>query len=215
MAKTRLNNDDRAVIAKAIIAHKFDPLIAANRQQEYSLAEAVYARLYTPDLRKKMKALPDDAFKQVVDIVVAVNGQKGPLRFGPDSYDDLGAHPAYKFRDERKTKPVLYKHAARGYDALPSLMLMDNDELGAAIVQWRREREDLKKSPAEMSKKLGATLDSYRYFDDLVTAFPQAETFILKRWRERPDGGSPGVPALAIKDLARELDLPPDVKVAA
>jgi hypothetical protein len=213
MAKTRLNNDDRAAIAVAIVDYKYAPLIALNRALEYELASLVYDRIYSADVRRKMAALPAGAFKEVDDITVAVNGQKYKLDFSADNYDVLGSNPAGR-DDDRLLKPVLYKHADRSYSSLPALLLTDEDSLGARIVAWSQEREELRQAPATARSKLDAALASYRYFDDLVTSFPEAERFILTRWRERPEGGSPGVPAVVLKDLARELDLPPEAEAA-
>lgn len=211
MAKTRLNKGDRDNIAAAIIEYKYKPDIAANRAQEYALAKAVYERVYTADVRKKMAALPDGAFPKEDDLTAAVNGQKFELHFSARRHDELGSNAAVAFGDKSKYLPVLYKHHS-GYSTPPMLSIMDDDPLGASIVEWRRERDRLKEEPGRMRQKLDATLSQFLYFDDLVSQFPEAEKFILKRWRERPEGGSPGVPAVVIKDLARELDLPPDVE---
>ena len=212
MAETRLNKADREAIATAIIEYKYNPQIAANRAAETKLAGEVYDRIYTANLQRKMKALPVDAFPETDDLMVAVNGQKFVLDIVPDGYDELGRNVAVDI-EKRALVRVLYKHRkTTSYNRQPALHLMDDDALGAAIVEWRADRDRLKTEPGLMLRKLEATLAQFLYFDDLIAQSPEAEAFILKRWRERPEGGSPGVPAVVIKDLARELDLPPEVQ---
>lgn len=217
MAKTRLNKADREHIAKAIIDYKYQPQIALNRAHEYQLAKLVYERVYTADIRKKMSALPEGAFPETDTLLAAVNGQKFKLEVCADCSDELGVNLGYDIsREDRPLVRVMYKHNdAQRYNASPMLSITDEDALGAELVEWRHDRDRLITEPDEMRRKLDATLSQFLYFDDLVSQFPEAESFILKRWRERPEGGSPGVPAVVIKDLAKALDLPPEVGAVA
>lgn len=214
MAKTRLNRADRDVIAEAIIAHKYGPEIAANRLKEYELARKVYDRAYSAKLQKQMAALPDGAFATSDHLMVAVNGQKFQLEVCADTSDDLGVIDQKLDRAKRPLIQVLNKHRGVGYCAEPMLSVLDDDPLGADVVAWRQERDRLMKEPADRRAQLDAALAQFIYFDDLQAQFPEAEAFVVKRWQERPAGGPAGVPAVPIKDLARQLDLPPHTLAA-
>lgn len=204
MAKTRLNSSDRETLTEQIVGHKFNRLQLLREQEEFDLAKEAYAKAYPATLVAKMGAMPKGSFPTDTDICVSVSGKRFDLNFSPTRWGHPYAWEAAAKPADAEQRPFLYKH----YQDV-ALAILDGDDFGDRAVANQEQEESLQKERQDMLIRVRATLDNFRYFDDLLTAFPEAESFIMKRWRERPEGGSPGVPAVVIKDLARALDLPP------
>lgn len=192
MTKTRLTNADRDAIRYAMLGHKFDPVFAQLKRDGAALAIKARALAYG-DYAVTIDAAPDGAFPVAGAIHVNVGGQKHSLEFEGDAR-------------------VFYKHD-RGWTGC-ALTLVASAALGKAIVDRARAAETAKEEKQHLNNILRATLAEFRSFDDLIAAWPEAETFIKDRWRTRPEWKA-NVPAVALKTLTDKLDLPPDVAEAA
>lgn len=194
MAKTRLTNADREAIRDAILAHKFTPIEAGLRAEENALALQARAKAYGSYL-KTMEAAPSGAFPEQANIDLNLGGRRLRIAFGAD----------YTTRCR-----VFDAHAHGGY----ILSLPDGDEFGGKVLSWAERREAAKVARSELRGKLGGTLSAFTTFDDLVKAWPEAESFVRERWAMRPDYAA-NVPAIQLTDLTAALDLPPEVAEAA
>lgn len=192
MPKTRMTNADREAIRDAVLAHKFTPIEAARRTEENALAKQVRARVYG-DFLSVMEAAPEGAFRTSSDLRVNVGGKHFRLRFG-------GAGERVR---------IWHTHE---YD--PALAVPDTDKLGARIAAWADASEAARSERSDLRYKVGATLGSFRHFEDAQSGWPEADRFITEQWRKRCHF-VPGLPAVAISDLTAALDLPPEIEAEA
>lgn len=194
MAKTRLFKDDREAIRAALVGHKYDPIFAAREREEFALAAEVWDHIYAAH-KAAMAKLPAGALPESDHITVRAYGKYVTLHFGRGDF--------------------LKRPKRRLFDAHKRVWEAPACDLAERVERWAQAGEDLKKERNEMGVKLDAALASFRTFDDLLAAWPDAERFITKRWRERPEYASSQLPAPVLTDLSKALDLPPDVKEAA
>jgi hypothetical protein len=195
MAKTRLLTSDREAIERAVIKHKFEPLEQAAAVTEGALAVEAYQRGYGVHVPYLAKA-PKGAFLEANNFRLNVGGRVFRLQFSPER------SISYRF---------FYKHKGDWTDLLE---LDVTDELGQRIIAHAENKDQLVKDKTALTKVVSSTLAQFRTFDDLLTGWPEAESFIKARWQTRPDYKA-NVPAVVIKDLSAQLDLPPETQKAA
>ncbi len=191
MAKTRLTKADREAIRDAVIEHKFAPLDAANAAEEAALAVKARIKAYGSYL-PTIEAAPAGAYAEQSVAPVNVGGKRISLYF-----DGAARLFAKSF----------------GYGNF-LLSLSEDDAFGKAILDHAERKKTLRADRSKLEDIVNGTLSAFNTFDDLLAGWPEAESFITARWRERPDY-SANVPAVAIRDLSAALDLPPDVAEAA
>lgn len=186
MPKTRLINDDRDAITRAIIAHKFDPVFAALDAEAAALAIEARHIAYGDFLRVMDKA-PKGAFHTAGSMRVAVGGKRVSLSFGL-----LVAHRVFA-----------------DHEYGDALALPDSDPFGARVMAHAEARKTAAAEKEALSRTTRAMLGNFTTFDDLVEAWPEAQRFVTEQWRARGTYVA-SVPMIAIASLTAALDLPPE-----
>lgn len=194
MAKTPLRMDDREQIAVAMVARKFDPVAARLDAEEYALAAAVWEHVHGP-FKAVIYQLPKGALRADHELDLNYNGRWLSLKFGPD--------PGWDKRDTRETRPMF---ASCNERLVPSKKLAERlDAWSDGVKQLQEDKTDA------LAKTLG-TLKSFRTFEDLIAAWPEAAKFVTSRMTKRDI--APNVPAVLLRDLNALLDLPPETELA-
>jgi hypothetical protein len=194
MPKTRLLVADREAIRDAIIAHKFEPILSAQADDEAALAEEARRTAYGAFLRTVERA-PEGAFPVRSAVEVNAGGKRIQLSFSAD-------HMALR---------RVYSAHTHGF----ILAVAEDDEYAARVLAHAERKGETRKQRADLYRSTFATLTAFRTFEDLLIAWPEAATFIRPRLESRPEYEA-NVPAVVLADLTTALDLPPeDVAQAA
>lgn len=188
MAKTPLNQADRDVIRNQIIGRKFTPLRDKQVVDENKLAMEVWTLAYKAYL-PVMAKLPRGAFKMSKTISTNVGGRSYYLNADQEvqlMYEDANNWNGKRLATFEATSPM-----------------------GEKISAFAQSKIDLERQQQDADRKVAASLKAFRSFDDLLKAWPEAEKFIKARWATRPDYNA-NVPMVVLKDLSKELGLPPE-----
>ncbi len=195
MAKTRLNMADREAIRDAIIAHKFDALIAGMECREYALADLVWKHLLGEDGQKWMAKAPPGALPETDCMGVNCTGKSHYLHFS--EWKMIGG------RQKRRTFDKFNNRT----DLSPGLPLTEE------INDWAMTLKTTRDERGNLRQTVLTALAGFRYFEDAIEGWPEAADFI----RARQVRSSAPVRAVVVRysDLSAKLDLPPEEKQAA
>lgn len=190
MAKTRLTNDSRRVIARKVIEYKFAPIEAALRARENELAQAAWDQVHGP-FKKEIAKLPAGALKKEDDVYVNVGGHKHDLDF---------------------KEPVGCFYC---FDSYSNPLVLKDPDVIARAQSWAAEKDQAKTDRRDLERKVEALLASFRTFEDAVAGWPDAAGFIAA---ELARHGSfvdvPSLPSVKVEDVSRALGLPPETDLA-
>ena len=193
MANTYLREDDRRAIADAVSAHKYDIVDARLREEEGQIADRLYGAIYNQAARTMMMGAPDGAFGLNNSLQLLVDGKRLTVKF-----------------QEGCQRPVFWKHRND-----PVINVREGQVPAAdAALGLKNRMKAADEARRDIRSMALATISKFRSFEKLAEAWPEAETFIWARLRERGNP-SAGVPAVLFMDLNKALELPPEDKAAA
>jgi hypothetical protein len=200
--------DDRDAIRRALLIHKFQAKYDVLRARENLAAIAAWGQVHTPH-KATMDKLPKTAFR--VDTTVSVNagGYSATLRYGG------GHRGGWYFAGKRKFgAPIELESPAEGvrliefYDFgavnLKDQMLIDE------VQDILTKQNELDEQVQDLDTRVQATLAKFTTFEALEEAWPEIETFVQARMKERGIYVKPQLPAVLLIDLTKDLELPPE-----
>lgn len=195
MAKTRMNVADREAIRDAIIAHKFDDMIANMERREYVLADLVWKHLHSDSDRRWMAKAPAGALAETDCMGVNCAGRTHYLHFGE-----------WKMVDRRPKRRTFDKFNRR--TDMPSALPLTEE-----INDWAMTLKGTRDERGNLRQSVLTALAGFRCFEDAIEGWPEAADFI----RARQVRSSAPVRAVVVRysDLSAKLDLPPEEKQAA
>lgn len=197
---TRLTNDIRKMITRAVLRHRFNEQVDALIAERAEFADAVYRDVYSKPDRERMDALPKGWLPEEsgLEVQCGTSGSRyertdfdgsiyGPLRF-----------VSTMKKDNDTLRRVLHKHARRcakvyGTDHKLSVW---HDEIGQRVSSLLAEYKTAEQQTA-------AALASVGTIKRLIEAWPEVAPFAL------PFEYAPKqLPSVSTETLNKLLDLP-------
>ena len=200
MAQTRLTNDTRSNISKALIAHRFADEYTALREEFAAFALAVYEDVFPAKMRRQMMDLPNGWLPTDDDIQVSFSlpGNSGYVRLEFNGHvsklsSNIGARPdaVYRLFPSNKKGGCLKVYSRD--DALSVRYAALDDKVA--------DLEELKNTAAS---KLYAAVNSLTTVEKLIAVWPDAEPFAAPFLA----GKVPNLPSVPVAALNEILRLP-------
>lgn len=201
---SRLSNDIRERMARALVMHKFADRAAELQRESVALFHDALDAAYDGATRKLMAQLQKrhgDAFPAVDEVTVNVRGMEitvGAVRFG-----DRGCF----FTSEAEKRPVFNGHT--GWRS-PILSLLDGD-LAERIANLGEARRKITEDIREAYRKALGTLSQFSTGKKLASEWPEAMPVIGSLIPE----DNRQLPVIQLAALNDEFDLPPALAKAA
>lgn len=177
--QTRLTIDSRRILVKAVIAHKYKPIVQELQVLHTQAAKEAYEAYYTPDEVKRMNALPAGWLKVDVDMDFAFkpNGsyQTYSLRFDGSLISNYGTEPA-RFSSLHTTEFQTVRRRFQTDRNGQSNSDPTTPWYKIAAVARERERQCLLDMIAD-SRKIDGIIAQYTTVEKLFDAWPEMAMF--------------------------------------
>lgn len=203
---TRLNEDIRRRLTKALIIHRYTPDVVALADDFGKLADQCYNALYSKKTREQMDEVPlgwlpttsslKYQFGDITNIASLSFAGTSMLEF------ETPCHLSFDALDERRREAehrlVQNRHAGSGvvevFDA--------NHRLSMKFTVLRHRRDELNEQAEQCRHTVRATLAKFTVVDKLVKEWEEIAPFVTEI-----TGSRPLVPAVPVDELNAALNL--------